>query len=41
MWSINFKYLLVTEGIKEDEKNRGFNSKIVITYDVRLKIEPE
>jgi len=30
-----------TEGIKEDEKNRGFNSKIVITYDVRLKIEPE
>jgi len=26
-----------TEGIKDEEKERGFNSKIVITYDIRLK----
>ena len=28
-----------TEGIKDDEKTRGFHSKIVITYDVQLKEE--
>ena len=25
------------EGIREDEKERGFHSKIVITYDVQLR----
>ena len=30
-----------TEGIREEEKDRGFNSKIVITYDVRLKQDSE
>ena len=29
------------EGIREEEKDRGFNSKIVITYDVRLKQDSE
>ena len=29
------------EGIKEEEMNRGFTSKIVITYDVRLKPDSE
>ena len=28
-----------TQGIKEEEGQRGFNSKIVITYDVKLKGE--
>ena len=25
------------EGIRDDEKERGFNAKIVITYDVKLR----
>ena len=29
------------DGIKEEEKSRGFNSKIVITYDVRMKDDLE
>ena len=29
-----------TEGIKDEERDRGFTSKIIITYDVRLK-EPQ